>query len=139
MAHRAVIDTNVLFEGLARRGAAGAVIDAWVARRFTPCVSTALALEYEEVLMSKFGEPKRQHVAGALQALLDRAEFVPVPTPARPISPDPDDDMVIECALGARATIVTRNTRDFLAAEQALGLVVLTPEAFITRLGEELL
>ena len=47
---RAVIDTNVLFEGLTRTGAAASVVDAWVSRRFQPCISTALALEYQEVL-----------------------------------------------------------------------------------------
>lgn len=45
---RAVIDTNVLLEGITRKADAGRVIDAWANRRFVPCVSTALALEYEE-------------------------------------------------------------------------------------------
>ena len=44
---RAVVDTNVLFEGLTSRGDAANVLDRWVARDFVPCVSTALALEYD--------------------------------------------------------------------------------------------
>jgi hypothetical protein len=43
---RAVVDTNVLFEGLTHLGPAAEVIDAWVAGEFQPCVSTAaLALD----------------------------------------------------------------------------------------------
>jgi predicted nucleic acid-binding protein len=52
---RAVVDTNVLFEGLTRLGTGAEVIDAWVDRRFQPCVSTALALEYQDVLRGSYG------------------------------------------------------------------------------------
>ena len=44
---RAVIDTNILFEGLTRVGACSEVVDAWDGLEFVPCVSTALALEYD--------------------------------------------------------------------------------------------
>ncbi|MFH1464700.1 MAG: putative toxin-antitoxin system toxin component, PIN family [Pseudomonadota bacterium] len=131
---RAVIDTNVLFEGLSGRGPCGAVVDAWVARRFVPCVSTTLALEYEEILTNRFGEAKRPTVLKALQALLDRVEWVPVHHRIRPFSPDPDDDFIVECAFSAEAPIVTRNLRDLNLAEQALGIPVLTPEDFLLRL-----
>ncbi len=50
---RVVVDTSVLFEGLTHLGAAAQVIDAWVAGHFQPCVSTALALEYQDVLGRK--------------------------------------------------------------------------------------
>jgi predicted nucleic acid-binding protein len=42
---RAVIDTNVVLQGLTHRGDPGRIIEAWRDRRFLPCVSTALALE----------------------------------------------------------------------------------------------
>jgi len=132
---RAVIDTNVLFEGLTTLGDSARVVDAWVARRFVPCVSTALALEYEEVLTNKLGELKRRKALAALQALLNRAEFVPIAYTVRPMSPDPDDDFVIDCAFNAGAAIVTHNVRHFRGLEQALRIPVLTPQAFIASLG----
>jgi len=56
---RAVIDTNVLFEGLTRQGGApGLIIDAWFADLFQPCVSNALAYEYLDVLSRKLSEPR---------------------------------------------------------------------------------
>ena len=131
---RAVIDTNVLFEGLTKRGVCADIIDAWVDQRFIPCVSTALALEYEEVLVGKLGWVKRTAAMGALVALLNRAEYTPVAQLVRPLSRDPDDDFVIECAFNARATIVTRNIRDLEIAQDVLGLIVVTPEAFLARL-----
>lgn len=133
---RAVIDTNILFEGLSRRGPAGSVVDAWVGRRFMPCVSTALALEYEEVLTNKFGDLKRPRVLAALQALLGRVEFVPVVSRVRPLSPDPDDDFIIECAFNARASIVTHNFKDFQVAQEILRIPVLAPADFLAELEE---
>jgi predicted nucleic acid-binding protein len=43
---RAVIDTNVVFEGLTKRGAiAGVIIDAWLADTFHAFATNALAYE----------------------------------------------------------------------------------------------
>lgn len=131
---RAVVDTNVLFEGLTKVGTCSAVVDAWVAGEFVPCVSTALALEYEEVLTNKLSASKRKHARGALQALLKRAEWVPIYRRVRPVSGDPDDDFVLECAFNGRAVVVTRNLKDLKVGEAVLGLSVWTPEQFIAEL-----
>ena len=51
---QAVIDTNVLFEGITTQGSApGFIIDAWRSGLFIPCVSNALAYEYIDVLGRK--------------------------------------------------------------------------------------
>lgn len=134
MVTRAVIDTNVIFEGLTKLGACGEIVDAWKDRKFIPCVSTALGLEYEEVLGRKFGQERARQALAALQALLGRAEFVPIYYTVRPSSPDADDDFIIDCAFNASAVIVTRNVRDFPGLEASLGIQILTPEEFITRL-----
>lgn len=131
---RAVVDTNVLFEGVSGRGHSGSILRAWADRRFLPCVSTALALEYEEVLTNRFSLARRRTVLAALQALLVRAEYVPVLHRVRPMSPDPDDDFVIECAFNAEALIVTRNLRDLRVAEQVLRIPVVDVETFLTQL-----
>jgi len=131
---RAVIDTNVLFEGLTRIGTCTEIINAWVEERFIPCVSTALALEYEEVLTNKLGPVKKRKARGALVALLNRAAYTPIAKLVRPLSQDPDDDFVIECAFNADAAIVTRKIRDLEIAQLILNIEVLSPEAFLVRL-----
>jgi len=134
---RAVVDTNVVFEGLTSLSAASQVMDAWVERRFVPCVSTALALEYEEVLTNKLGAKKGPAALKALQALLDRAQFVPIHYRVRPASPDPDDDFVLEAAYNSGAVVVTRNLKDLKAAGASLGIVVRTPDEFLEDLDQE--
>ena len=56
----------------------------------------------------------------------------------RPVAPDPDDDMVIECAVNGHAeAIVTFNTRDLQPAQDCFGILVLTPAAFLARFGRQ--
>lgn len=128
---RVVVDTNVMVAGLRRRGPAGSVMDAWVDRRFLPCVSTALALEYEDVLLRKLSEERREEGLKALQALLGRSEYVPVRFTYRPASRDPGDDFVIDCVLNGQAVLVTNNVRDFRRASKELGFRVFRPTEFL--------
>ncbi len=130
---RAVIDTNVVFEGLTRKGGAcGLVIDAWRAGLFTVCISNALAYEYDDVLSRKFSRTRWNETKPILTELVgDRTEFVKVWFVWRPVSPDPGDDHVIDCAMNARAAVVTANTRDFREAVKTLGLKVMSPVKFL--------
>ncbi|MDY7079765.1 MAG: PIN domain-containing protein [Chloroflexota bacterium] len=131
----AVIDTNVVFEGLtARRGACGLIVDAWLAGLFQPCVSTALAYEYADVLGHKLSEASWLALKPVLERMLARTEFVPIYFSWRPTSPDAGDDFVIDCAMNAGAPVVTANVRDFRRARQSLGLAVMTPSEFVMRL-----
>jgi predicted nucleic acid-binding protein len=53
----------------------------------------------------------------------------------RPQLPDPDDEMILELAVNARAdAFVTVNTQDFLPAAGTFGVEVLRPGEFLRRL-----
>jgi len=132
---RAVIDTNIVFEGLTNgQGACGLIVDAWLADIFQSCVSTALAYQYADVLERKFSPARWASLAPVLGAMLVRSEPVQVYFSWRPTSPDPGDDLVIDCAMNSGAPVVTRNVQDFRRARQALGLSVLTPVEFLVAL-----
>jgi predicted nucleic acid-binding protein len=125
---RVIIDTNVVFEGLTKQGgAAGLVIDCWQAGLFRVYVAAALAYEYTDVLSRKLSDTRWQLIKPVLGGLLTQAEFVIVYYTWRPMSPDPGDEHVIDCAMNAGAIVITENIRDFKAAKEALGLRVLTP------------
>lgn len=124
---KAVIDTNVLFAGLTNGDAASdLVIEAWRASLFQPCVSTALALEYESTLSKKLSAQRWGQTQPVLRTLLNAAVFVQIDFTWRPASSDPGDDFVIDCALNANAAIVTQNKRDFRLAQRELGLQVMS-------------
>ncbi len=132
-----MIDTNVLFEGLTRRGnASGLIIDAWLAGLLDVRVSNALAYEYVDVLSRKLSEARWQRIKPVLEALLDRSQFVTVYYSWRPSSPDPGDEHVIDCAMNAASAVVTSNIRHFKTAREALGLSVITPVELVAQLAE---
>jgi len=134
---QAVIDTNVVFEGVTSQGSApGLIIEAWLSQLFVACVSNALAYEYTDVLARKLAPRRWRQLQPMVGMLLAQARFVPVYLSWRPMSPDPGDDHVIDCAMNAGAPVVTANEQDFRTAQRTLGLVVLPPVDFVTRLAQ---
>lgn len=133
---RAVVDTNVLFEGLTHLGPAAEVIDAWVSGDFQSCVSTALALEYEEVLGRKLRPSRGEAVLKALQALLGRAHYVPIWYSYRPASQDPGDDHIVDCVVNSQSILVTLNIRDFREPARTFGFPLQQPSDFLRILEE---
>lgn len=118
-----VLDTNILVAALwSRNGASWRLLDLALRGQLSVAVSVALALEYEAVLTrAQMREASWATIAdlnAVLDAYLAAATLVmPVRTRLRPALNDPNDDMVLECAVQAGAdAIVTMNTRDFAAA-----------------------
>jgi predicted nucleic acid-binding protein len=108
----------------------------------TAVLTPALLLEYEErlcgdVTLHGLGLTDDDLVA-LLDELVSRSIRVRIYWLWRPVAPDPDDDMVIECAVNGRAeVIVTFNTRHLQPAYDRFGILVLTPAAFLRRFGRQ--
>lgn len=134
-----VIDTNVVLEGLTKQGSAsGLIIESWLAGSLQVHVSNALAYEYQDVLSRKLSAARWQKIKPLLGALLECCKFTKIYYSWRPTSPDPNDDLVIDCAMNADAIVVTSNIRDFQTAKQSLGLQILTPVQLILQIaGDE--
>ncbi len=138
MTYRVVIDTNVLVAALrSRRGSSFRLIQLLGDRRWRPCVSVPLALEYEDVLKREFMRSAitADDVDRLLDYLFSVASLVEVHFSLRPALRDPDDDRILELAARAGAMIVTFNVRDFVGAE-AFGVRVLRPGEFLRLIGE---
>lgn len=134
---RVVVDTNVVFEGLTKRGsAASVVLDAWLIGELEVYVSNALAYEYADVLSRKLSDRRWQNLKPVLGTLLAQAHSTSVHYSWRPISSDPADEHVIDCAMNAGAIVVTYNIRDFQIAKVSLGLQVMTPLEVAIKLAE---
>jgi putative PIN family toxin of toxin-antitoxin system len=137
---RVVLDTSVLIAALrSRAGASHALLD-YVARgRLVPLISTALFLEYEDVVR----RPEQRLVTGMseadingfLAALASAAEAVEVSFRWRPQLMDPKDELVLEAAVNGHAeALVTHNQRDFMLASDAFGVRVLLPRELLKEL-----
>ena len=136
MDKRYVIDTNVVFEGLTKKGGASDyIVRAWLGGLFRPMLSNALAYEYADVLSRKLSARRWEIIHPTLSVMIACAEFMPIRFTWRPASPDPGDDHLIDLGMNAGAAVVTFNVRDFSAAHHSLGLTVWTPVEFVTMLA----
>ncbi len=137
---RVVLDTTVIASAFrSSRGVSFQILRLVAGRRLIPLVSTALFLEYEDVLQ----RPQQREVHGLDATALARAlgELAALCEPVelhfswRPQLSDPGDEMVLEVALNGRADcIVTHNLRDFHAAIPKFRVAVLTPGALLERI-----
>lgn len=134
---RVVVDTNVVFEGLTKQGgAAGLLIDSWLADLLEVYISNALAYEYVDVLFRKLSKSRWLELQPVLKALIGKTKYTPIYYSWRPTSPDPGDDLVIDCGMNAAAIVVTFNIKDFRRAQESLGLQIITPTELLIKLTE---
>jgi putative PIN family toxin of toxin-antitoxin system len=134
---RIVLDTSVIVAALrSARGASNALLALVARQALKPLLTTALFLEYEEVLRraeqrlaTGMGEAD---VTEFLAALASAAEAVEVHFYWRPQLGDAADEMVLEAAVNGRADVlVTHNVDDFVEAAARFGLRVATPSELL--------
>jgi len=132
---RAVLDTNVLVSGMiSEAGNEALVILAVSQSMLLPCFSDGILEEYREVMFRpKFGFPI-EDVESLLAMLRSRGKRFSR-LPSRRLSPDPEDDKFIACAIAAKADfLVTGNKKHFPEAQLSGTKVVSAAELleFIT-------
>jgi putative PIN family toxin of toxin-antitoxin system len=130
---RIVLDTSVITSALRSSTGASNALLRFVARKaLVPLVTTALFLEYEDVL--KRAQQRLAHgldnagIDRFLGALASASEAVNVRYQWRPQLSDANDEMVLEAAVNGRAdALVTHNIKDFKAAATKFNLRILLP------------
>jgi len=139
---RVVLDTSVLVAGLRSRLGAGNRLLTLVAEgRCLPLVTTAVFLEYEDVLLRPehrlaTGMSERD-VAAFLAAFASAAEPVEVHFMWRPQLSDTADELILEAAVNGQAeAIVTHNVRDFHPVQRLFGVLVKTPAQVLKELSK---
>ena len=134
-----VFDTSVLVAGLrSRDGASNQLLMRVADEALKPCVSTALFLEYEDVLnraefLSASGFTARD-VNRFLSGFATAARPVEIHFRWRPQLTDPNDEFVLEAAVNAgHVPLITHNTRDFTIATKRFNLLVFTPGQYLRK------
>jgi len=136
-----VLDTSVLVAAArSRQGASFALVSSLPNPRFQICLSVVLYTEWQAVLSRPEHWPPgadARMALGFIRYLASLAHLQDIHFLWRPFLRDPDDDMVLECAVAAGcAYIVTHNIKDFRRTEQ-LGVRAITPAEFLKILKEK--
>ena len=136
-----VLGTSVLVSAARScNGASFALVALLPHPRFQICLSVAVYTEWQAVLSRPEHLPPgadADAALGFLRYLVGLAHLQDIHFLWRPFLRDPDDDMVLECAVAAGCTyIVTHNIKDFRRTEK-LGVRAVTPAEFLQILKEK--
>jgi len=135
---KVVFDTNVVASASFWRGAPFDCLRAWAQGRCEVFVSPALLAEYQETTEELRADyPDRQFVPWA-DILTESATLIFASETARHATPDPNDEMVLECALAAEAdVIVTGDKKHLLSLREFRGISIISPAEFLRRLAKD--
>jgi putative PIN family toxin of toxin-antitoxin system len=138
----AVLDSTVLISAfLTPGGVADAVLQGAIDNRFTCSLSEDIISETTRLLLS----PRLQQRYGydtadveafgsGLRASFDLVTDIPL---LSGVVRDPNDDMIVACAVAASADYVVSRDHDLLSLESYDGITMITPEAFMAVLRDE--
>jgi predicted nucleic acid-binding protein len=133
-----VVDTCVLVAAArSRNGASFQLLSMLPSSDFEIGLTVPLYTEYQAVLTRPEHLPPGLNANDAIafiRYVASVAKLHNVYFLWRPLLRDPDDDMVLECAVACGSTlVVTHNTKDFRKA-QSLGVSAITPADFLASL-----
>jgi len=132
-----VIDTNVIIAALkSRLGASNKLLTLIGMKKFELNISTALLLEYEDVIKRLMKNFAINQVDTFLDYICLESRHINISYLWRPVLKDPNDELVLELAVAAKADyIITYNKKDFFGVEK-FGIKTLSPKEFLQLIGE---
>ncbi|MGH7429716.1 MAG: putative toxin-antitoxin system toxin component, PIN family [Candidatus Methylomirabilaceae bacterium] len=139
---RVTPDVNILVSGtLFRRGASGEILAAWQEEKLALVTCETIVAQYEDVLRSPRIQRKynfvNNHTVGASAAALRTYSILAEPVKVPPVCRDPDDDIVLACAVMGQADYIISGDQDLLVLNTHEGIPIVTPRGFVTILPGE--
>ena len=132
---KVVFDTNVVASASFWRGTPFECLAAWAQGRCEAVVSPALLAEYYETIEELRLEYPRREPVEWVNALTEAAELIFPTERATGATPDPGDEMVLECALAAEADfLVSGDKKHLLALKQFQGIPIVSPAEFLRKI-----
>ena len=136
---RVVVDTNVFVSSLLNKlGTPARLIDAWRERKFLLLTSDALIAEILEVLrLPRIREKYRllpEEIEQLASLLAQDGLMVSGHLDVKGSVVDPDDEMVLACALEGQADYIVSGDAHLLELGEFAGIPILTVRQFLDRL-----
>ena len=136
----AVLDINVIVSGtISAKGAPFQILEAWRERKWNLIVSAWIIAEVERVLsLPKIARTYRltsQDIVDVVRLLKLRTTVVPGHLAIPPTARDPDDDLILACAVEGGADYIVTGDKDLLDLRRHQGISIVTPTAFAALLA----
>jgi uncharacterized protein len=137
----AVVDSTVLVSAFLRKqGAAAALLVRAVAHAFTCYLAIEIIEETQRALHYPHIRERYTYTDEEIEAygayLRSTFQVVTGLPPLAGVVRDPNDNMILACALAAHASYVVTRDRDLLSLVTYEGITIITPEAFLGLLRE---
>lgn len=123
-------------------GAAFELVGLMLDNQVTSLMDYKLGLEYRAVALRaehvKASPLSRAEILQLIETLEGVAEAVTIRHKPRPLSSDPNDDMILDLAINGQAdAIVTNNVKHFRTAAKRYGIAVVTPGELLEQMRGE--
>jgi len=129
---KVVFDTNVVVSACFWQGAPYECLSRWAKSQCLAAISPPLLSEYEETFEELWIDYGARGHVDWVELLRSSAEMVFPVERATGATPDPFDEMVLECALASGAdVIVSGDKKQLLALGEFRGIPILPPEKWI--------
>jgi putative PIN family toxin of toxin-antitoxin system len=127
---RAVFDTNVLVAAFVAEGICSKILTRGRRKDFHLIACPFILQEFERVLIKKFSAT-RNEARSALRIISEAIHsFVRPSQLLQSVCRDPDDDVILACALEAKADYLVTGDMDLLELKVFKGIQIVTPRDF---------
>jgi putative PIN family toxin of toxin-antitoxin system len=134
---RVLCDTNILVSAFIAGGPPSRVVESAIDGRIELLIASPVIEELERVLTTKLGlDSKRVREITALLNELASSQLLPPATAPAPVTGDPDDDLILACAVrGQVDLLVSGDHRHLLPVGVYEGVRIVTAQTLLAELS----
>ena len=127
-----VFDTNILISGTGWKGSPSRCLELARTGMVQHITCQEMLAEFSEKLQTKLKFPRDQ-VTKTIVDLLDFTEIVKISHTLKVIDVDPDDDVVVECAVVGGADFIVTGDGHLLTIGNYQGIAIIKAKDFLDR------
>jgi len=134
---RVVFDSNIIISGFLFGGHPARLLEYALGKSIDAFTSLPILDEVRDVLQRPKFELSPEQALTLIEELHDLCDVVRPTKRVRAIAPDPDDNIILECAQEANAALIVSGDSHLLDLERWKGIDIVTPVTAIRRIESQ--
>ena len=128
---KVVLDTNILISALGWLGNPHILVKKILDKQIELAISLELIEEFRETAREKKFGFSEEEISDFIDAIAENAEFVVSSEKVDIVKKDPDDNIVLECAIEAKADFIITGDRHLLEIKEFNRIRIITVKEFL--------